>query len=68
MTPETLRACGEALYGGEWISPLARAIPCDPSYLHKMLNGNRAVSARVSARIRELLLDRVAVIDRLIAG
>ena len=68
MTPDTLRACGEALYGGEWISPLARAIPCDPSYLHKMLNGDRAISARIEARVRDLLAERRLVIDRLLAA
>lgn len=71
MTPKTLRACGEALYGGEWISPLARAIPCDPSYIHRMLRTGpsaRPVTARIEQRIRELLAERRIEIDRLLAA
>ena len=68
MTPETLRACGEALYGSRWIAPLAVALPCSQALIHAMLVGKRGITDRSEARIRELLAERRVVIDNLLAA
>jgi len=68
MTPDWLRARGEALYGGDWISPLGRAIPCSPALIHAILNGQRRLTEAKAARVRELLAERRIVIDELLAA
>jgi len=40
---------------GYSLRALARAVPCDPSYLSKVLNGRKAPSAKLASRLDDLL-------------
>lgn len=68
MTPDTLRTCGEALYGSQWISPLAAAVPCSKALLHACLKGDRSITERTSSRVMGLLAERRGEIDKLLAS
>ncbi|AMV24228.1 hypothetical protein VT84_07515 [Gemmata sp. SH-PL17] len=54
MTPAELRACGEHLYGTEWQTPLARALPVSTRTIRYWLSGERTIREVIARRIRSL--------------
>lgn len=55
MTPDELRAAGEALYGHRWQSPLARRLLTDPRTVRRWLSGDRAIPGPAETAIGLLL-------------
>ena len=63
MTPDQLRAVGTALYGGQWQTPLARALGIAPRYLRLWVQGRYAIPAHRAAQIHGLCGARIAAIE-----
>jgi DNA-binding transcriptional regulator YdaS (Cro superfamily) len=68
LSPDVLRAAGEALYGAVWQSALAHALGVNPRTLRRWLSGEIAIGAEYAPRIAALLRRRRGVIDRLLAA
>ena len=51
ITPEELRAAGEALYGEQWQSPLARVLGVDSRRVRHWLEGDRPIPAGIRAEL-----------------
>jgi len=54
MTPDELRAIGEALYSKHWQTPMAEALPCTTRTIRHWLSGKRKIRPMVEARIKGL--------------
>ncbi|MGC4075459.1 MAG: hypothetical protein QM702_00175 [Rubrivivax sp.] len=60
MTPDTLRAAGELLYGPRWQSDLARALGVGDRRIREWMAEERSIPAGVGPEIAALWRDRVA--------
>jgi hypothetical protein len=58
VTPDELRAVGEALYGKYWQTPMAEALPCETRTIRHWLSGKRKIRPMVEARIRSLAIGK----------
>ena len=47
MTPELLRAAGEAFYGDQWVSPLARDLSVSARTIHRWVRGDNPIPSGV---------------------
>ena len=55
MTPAQLRRIGERLYGPQWQTPLARALPIKSTRtIRYWLSGEREIRPVIAERIRQL--------------
>ncbi|VTS00438.1 helix-turn-helix family protein : Uncharacterized protein OS=Acinetobacter baumannii OIFC110 GN=ACIN5110_2336 PE=4 SV=1 [Gemmata massiliana] len=54
MTPVELRTFGERLYGTEWQTPLARALPVSTRAIRYWLSGERKIREVIARRIQSL--------------
>ena len=61
MTQTELRAIGEALYGKQWQTQLARALTISPRHVRAMVAGERAITKRTEAQIMALVSKRQRV-------
>ncbi|WP_417831727.1 hypothetical protein [Terasakiella sp.] len=56
MTPQQLQQAGEALFGPQWQTALARSLGMkDASLIRKILSGSRALTDNTARRIRLLM-------------
>lgn len=58
MTPDQLRAAGEALFGPRWQSDLAHALQVNPRTIRRWAAGSWPVPDGAERRIRELARQR----------
>ena len=63
MTPSTLRAAGEALYGPRWQCELAREIDVADRTVRRWLDGTHAIPPGVALDLVQLLHERQHAID-----
>lgn len=68
MTPDTLRAIGEALYGERWQSDTARLLGVDSRRVRQWMAGERPIPAGITPELLSALRDRRVVIDGLLAS
>lgn len=54
MTPERLREIGEALYGRQWVTPLAAELGVNRVTIQKWLAGKRLISRHMERAIERL--------------
>ena len=66
MTPELLTEIGEALYGNQWQTDLARDLDVAVRTVQRWLSGERAIPAGLSDDLRPLLAARGKTIEALI--
>lgn len=59
MTPHLLRTAGEALYGQQWQSALARALCVSDRTVRRWASGEFAIPATTAESLEPLLLIRV---------
>lgn len=55
MTPDFLRRAGEALYGPQWQSELARALDVNGRTVRRWAAGDTAIPDWLAARLLELI-------------
>lgn len=60
-----LQECGHALYGQQWQSALARDLGVSDRTMRRW--AARVHPARVDAELRRLMLERLAVLEELVA-
>ena len=68
MTPATLRAAGEALYGLRWQAPLARDLDVATRTVQRWADGTRGIPAGLADDIRALLKQRIENLRELVGG
>lgn len=54
MTPTELRSIGEKLYGPQWQTKLARAVPVSPRTVRRWLSRERNIHPAMAERIKSL--------------
>ena len=64
MTPSTLRAAGEALYGLRWQCELARALDVADRTLRRWVAGSHPIPATLAGEVIKLLDERLELIHR----
>lgn len=62
-----LIACGQALYGQQWQSALARDLGVSDRTMRRWVAGDQDVPAGLHADLMRLCLERAALLDRLAA-
>lgn len=60
MTKEQLITIGQALYGTQWQSNLARALNIDSRRVRQWLNDERPLPDWLSGEIKNILTDNIA--------
>ena len=68
MTPTTLRAVGEALYGSQWQAYLARDLGRSARTVNRWLTGKNAIPNSLAVRCVDLLRARRAVLAEIMEG
>ncbi|AMV24062.1 hypothetical protein VT84_06675 [Gemmata sp. SH-PL17] len=63
MTPAELRTFGEQLYGTEWQTPLARALPVSTRTVSYWLSGDRKIREVIARRIRSLQAEPTGTVE-----
>lgn len=58
MTPDLLRAAGEALYGPRWQTPLAADLEVADRTVRRWAAGDSAIPDGVTSELRRLLVAR----------
>lgn len=58
MTPGTLTAIGEALYGSQWQSELARALDVNDRTVRRWASGKNALPEKLSEELSVLCAER----------
>ena len=66
MTPNLLRESGEALYGEQWQSALARDLDVKPATLRDWLSGKSSIPDKVRHELRTLVEGRGTALRRLL--
>jgi hypothetical protein len=57
MSPADLRAAGEALFGPQWQTPLAKTLDVNPRSVRHWLSGKHKINTRTETLIRSLKPD-----------
>lgn len=60
---ETLAAVGIALYGRDWVSPLAAQLGVNRVTVQRWKDGDSRVTPRIAAELDQLLADRSVWVD-----
>lgn len=68
MTPDLLRECGEALYGQQWQSALARDLQVADRTVRRWAAGDFGMPPSLGVELRQLLNKRRAELDALCRG
>lgn len=68
MTPALLRKCGEALYGQQWQSALARDLKVADRTVRRWAAGEFGMPPGLGIEVRQLLNKRRAELDALCRG
>lgn len=63
MTIDQLTAAGQLLYGDQWQANLARSLDVDVRRIRHWTAGTRPISDFVDKEVKQLLADRVKMID-----
>jgi len=66
MTSDQLDACGRALYGDQWQSPLSRDLDVSDRTMRRWLAGDSPIPLGLNIDLLRLLTERAAEIDELI--
>lgn len=66
MPREALSAAASLLYGDRWQHSLSIALKVDYRLVRRWAQGHRPIPAWVPTRLRELLVDRLRVIETLL--
>jgi len=67
MTAAELQRIGEALYGGNWIGPMATALDVNITTMRRWARGGQYIPSRVGAEIVGLIAVRRDEISALLA-
>ena len=67
MTREDLKAAGEALYGEQWKSPLARDLGMSVRHLRRLAAGTEPIFPHTAAKVGELIQARIRKLEKLVA-
>ena len=65
MTPDQLRAAGEALYGNRWQRQLSAELGIAERTMRRWLAGRFAIPADVATRIKAIARKRAAALARI---
>ena len=65
MTPDTLRAVGEALYGLRWQTPLAHDVGVNDRTMRRWLAGTNPMPERLQANLRAIVKNRIKALSHL---
>lgn len=65
LDTDILRRVGEALYGPQWQTPLARSLGVAPRHLRYWLSGERPLPRDILERVTARIVDRCSELIRL---
>lgn len=65
MTPETLRAYGEALYGDRWPAELASALDVHPRTMRRWMAGTHGIPDSVAVEIATMAHAKLSALAQL---
>lgn len=67
MTPSDLRAAGEALFGQQWQSPLARDLGVSDRSMRRWVAGTHPIPDRLQGEVAKLIQKRIRTLEKLVA-